>query len=254
MKTIYYLDTTIQLSKLFAPQNIRNHIKDQIEIHTCVTSRYVLMEYLRWLEPSIHLHQLLQEEIDRDPITALSEVQARILLTFGRQQNKMFTILMWLCRYYNHNIWNLFLQLERLIEGQFKKLFYKDINELSDSIACPLMDLHAILENTNYRLEPNIPYRQGQMPCYIATFLNEHRLELKALSEVLNAAYPKMAEACRRVLSKPEDAQGNICKTLGDIIIALQTPDEAILWTTDASFALICPTLGIRHFREPLSG
>ncbi|MEM7538601.1 MAG: hypothetical protein AAF639_40915 [Chloroflexota bacterium] len=53
-------------------------------------------------------------------------------------------------------------------------------------------------------------------------------------------------------MANPADAQGNTCKTLGDVIIALQTPDDAVLWTTDASFEVICPTLGILFLREPL--
>ena len=56
-----------------------------------------------------------------------------------------------------------------------------------------------------------------------------------------------MADACRRVLANPADAQGNLCKSLGDVIIALQTPAAAVLWSTDAAYDVICPTLGIAH-------
>ncbi|MEZ4734807.1 MAG: hypothetical protein R3E79_47550 [Caldilineaceae bacterium] len=66
------------------------------------------------------------------------------------------------------------------------------------------------------------------LKCYvIVDFLQE-------LAPVLDEAYPKMADACRRVLINRVDAQGNLCKTLGDVIIALQTPDDAVLWTTEA--------------------
>lgn len=63
---------------------------------------------------------------------------------------------------------------------------------------------------------------------------------------------PKIADGCRRVLANPAAAQGNLCKTLGDVIIALQTPTAAVLWSTDAAYDVICPTLGIAHVREPL--
>ena len=84
MSTTYYLDTTIQLSKLFAPSAIRHTIQQRIKEHHCVVASYARMEYLRWLEPSVTVHQLLQEEIERNRTTALSEVQARILLAHGR--------------------------------------------------------------------------------------------------------------------------------------------------------------------------
>ncbi|MEZ4736021.1 MAG: hypothetical protein R3E79_53715 [Caldilineaceae bacterium] len=55
---IYYLDTTIQLSKLFAPQSMRAAIRNRMAQHHCVVSRYVRMEYMRWLEPCVYLDRL----------------------------------------------------------------------------------------------------------------------------------------------------------------------------------------------------
>lgn len=103
-----------------------------------------------------------------------------------------------------------------------------------------------------YHLAPDIPYRRGEMPCHIVDFLQEHRAALQELAAALEETHPKMADACRRVLANPADAQGNLCKTLGDVIIALQTPVDAVLWTTDAAYDVICPTLGISHLREPI--
>ena len=90
------------------------------------------------------------------------------------------------------------------------------------------------------------------MPCRIVDFLQKHRAALQELAAALEETHPKIADACRRVLANPADAQGNLCKTLGDVIIALQTPVDAVLWTTDAAYDVICPTLGIFHLREPL--
>ena len=147
----------------------------------------------------------------------------------------------------------LLFYLKTLIEYEFHDIFTQNITLLPDPIACPLMSLHAVPHNANYRLEPNMPYRRGEMPCYIVDFLQEHHLELQELVPVLSEPYPMIAEACRRVLANPNDAQGNICKTLGDVIIALQAPTDAVLWSTDGSFDVICPVLGISHLRERLS-
>lgn len=73
------------------------------------------------------------------------------------------------------------------------------------------------------------------------------------LRPALDDRYPQIADACRRVLANPAGAQGNLCKTLGDVIIALQIPAAAVLWSTDAAYDVICPTLGIAHVREPIS-
>lgn len=250
---IYYLDTTIQLSKLFAPSSVRHAIKERITEHPCVVSSYARMEYLRWLEPCVAVHQLLQEEIAYNRTTALSEVQARILLAHGRNQNKMLSILTWLLRLYNPDARMLLFYLKTLIEYEFHEVFTQGIELLPDPIACPLMDLRAIPQATGYRLEPALAYRRSTMPCHIVDFLQEHRIALQDLALALHQTYPQMAEACWRVLENPTDAQGNTCKTLGDVIIALQTPADAVLWTTDASFDLICPVLGISHLRERLA-
>ncbi|RME42499.1 MAG: hypothetical protein D6791_17570 [Chloroflexi bacterium] len=247
-----YLDTTIQLSKLFAPYVVRERIRHQLEGHPCVASRYTRMEYMRWLEPCVVLHQLLHEELARDPIMALSEVQARALLAFGRRRNKMLSILTWLHRYSSGDARIALFRLENLIEYQLAELFDAGVTELPDPIVCPLMDLRAIREDDEFRLEPDIPCRKGRMPCHIVEFLARHRVELQTLAKALATDYPKMAAACHRVLADPNEAQGSTCKTLGDVIIALQTPHNAILYTTDTSFDIICPTLGIQHIRELL--
>ena len=253
MQTIYYLDTTIQLTKLFGPSAIRQRLRARIQADPCVVSSYVRMEYLRWLQPCIQVHQLLQEEIAHNRATALSEVQARILLLHGRDQNKMLSILTWLLRIYSPDARLLLYYLKTLIEYEFHEAFTQGIDLLPDPIACPLMDLKAIPHGTSYRLEPDLPYRRGEMPCHIVDFLQEQRIALQELAPALEEAYPKMADACRRVLANPADAQGNLCKTLGDVIIALQTPADAVLWTTDAAYDIICPTLGIAHVREPIT-
>lgn len=253
MSTTYYLDTTIQLSKLFAPSAIRHMIQQRIKEQPCVVANYARMEYLRWLEPAVAVHQLLQEEIARNRTTALSEVQARILLTHGRNQNKMLSILTWLLRAYSPDARMLVVYLKTLIEYEFHAAFIQGVEQLSDPIACPLMNLQAIPQANGYRLEPNLGYRRGAMPCHIIDFLQGHRNALQELAAALQEAYPPIADACKRVLKNPTDAQGNTCKTLGDVIIALQTPADAILWTTDASFDLICPALGISHLRERLT-
>jgi hypothetical protein len=253
MSTTYYLDTTIQLSKLFAPSAIRHTIQQRIKEHHCVVASYARMEYLRWLEPSVTVHQLLQEEIERNRTTALSEVQARILLAHGRNQNKMLSILTWLLRVYSPDARMILVYLKTLIEYEFHTAFAQGVEQLPDLIACPLMDLYAVPQSSGYRLEPNLAYRRGAMPCHIIDFLQVHRNALQELAVALREAYPSIAEACQRVLKNPTDAQGNTCKTLGDVIIALQIPTDAILWTTDASFDLICPVLGIAHVRERLT-
>ncbi|MEM7538800.1 MAG: hypothetical protein AAF639_41960 [Chloroflexota bacterium] len=253
MTTSLYLDTTIQLTKLFAPSGIQKRILNKIRSNTCVTSRYVRMEYLRWLGPCLQLHHMLQEELQDNPESALDEVQARILLVYGRDKTKMLSILTLLSRTYGRTVPQLFLiQLETLIERKFAELFDENVTELPDPISCPLMDLRAIPLDVGYRLDPDIPYRRGEMPCHIVDFLQGHREQLEVLAPALRGKYPKLADACQQVLANPAEAQGNTCKTLGDVIIALQTPPGAILWTTDASFDVICPVLGIEHVREPL--
>ncbi|MEM7538602.1 MAG: hypothetical protein AAF639_40920 [Chloroflexota bacterium] len=68
--------------------------------------------------------------------------------------------------------------LEMLIEYQFQRAFTENIELLPDPIGCLLMNLCAIPHETGYQLDPDIPYRRGEMPCHIVEFLSEHRAEL----------------------------------------------------------------------------
>jgi hypothetical protein len=40
------------------------------------------------------------------------------------------------------------------------------------------------------------------------------------------------------------------CWALGDVIIALEAPDDALIYTTDNHFDVICAALGKRRFVE----
>jgi|GEM_PF-4380847 len=52
-----------------------------------------------------------------------------------------------------------------------------------------------------------------------------------------------------KVLDEPQAVLGqSACWPLGDIIIALQVPEDAMLWTLDADFEALADALGLRLY------
>ena len=72
----------------------------------------------------------------------------------------------------------------------------------------------------------------------IHIYLNEHPNEIKDQARV-QRLLPLVIENPYAVLGQ------NTCWPLGDIIIALQVPDGAAVWTLDADFKPIVQSLGL---------
>jgi len=90
------------------------------------------------------------------------------------------------------------------------------------------------------------------------SFLSEHQEELKSLEDALACAPPD--EINPRTLTALKRVNANVTKTfgektcwsLGDVIIALETPDDTQIYTTDRHLDLICSILGKQRFIESI--
>ena len=94
--------------------------------------------------------------------------------------------------------------------------------------------------------------------CALVFFLQEHQAELQKLEQKLAAASPKKVNPRTLVALKKINIDINMalgqrsCWHLGDVIIALEMPDDAIIYTTDGHFDLICSALGKQVFLESM--
>jgi len=105
------------------------------------------------------------------------------------------------------------------------------------------------MSNLTSRLSCNAATAQ----CSLVGFLERHQSELLALEHALTQANPDQINpstltALRRVNQDVTKAKGErTCWALSDVIIALEAPDDASIYTTDNHFDVLCDALGKRR-------
>lgn len=249
------LDTSIQIERLISPNS--RHVA--IERHLAapetraLISHYVLMETQRsvWSD-YIHVYnQILQRESWEASAYALrSGVLAYRPRSLGRCL-QILTQTMFVSRLERDHGLDL---LETQIRRDLSKRFWAHVTPLPDPIGCDLVA-------TGVQRQPDGTYtvadtcRKRDAACRLPDFLSAHEIELRALADHL-AAHPNVIkdQPCverllTSVLDDPRAALGqNACWPLGDVIIALQVPPNAAIWTTDPDFGPLTEALGLRLF------
>jgi len=94
--------------------------------------------------------------------------------------------------------------------------------------------------------------RKENAACHLPKFLTNNQAKLQVILDYLRLHSKAIKDQTRvqnlleRVIENPNNALGqSSCWPLGDIIIALQVPDDALLWTLDADFQTIAAALEI---------
>lgn len=132
--------------------------------------------------------------------------------------------------------------------------FWWQVTPLPDPIACDLVQ-------SGLRVQPDgqcaiaATCRKETAACHLPVFLNQHRNRLHTLAAYLKAHPRSIKEQARverllaAVITDPQAALGQAaCWPLGDVIIALQVPANASLWTLDADFQPLVEALGLRLY------
>jgi hypothetical protein len=143
--------------------------------------------------------------------------------------------------------------LEFNIEHVIPARFFQGIDEFIKDTDCDLV-------------RPNVPvgdYFQSRLSCNAVTaqcslidFLERHQEKLLALEHALAEANldqinPSTLKALRRVNQDVTKAKGErTCWALADVIIALEAPKDALIYTTDGHFEVICQAIGKQLFEE----
>lgn len=92
--------------------------------------------------------------------------------------------------------------------------------------------------------------------CQLVQFFSAHQEQLTAIQQAMEAASGERVDkrtlsALRRVNTDLTKSLGEqTCWALGDVIIALEAPQDALLYTADGHFEVICQAIGKRVFVE----
>jgi len=244
--TKLFLETTIQIQKDFGTKEQRRNIKKALQGKQLLTSTYVMMEYLRTIvADAVYIYVKLKETEDiGEALIHLSELRQYE----HRRASRCYVILGRLVDRCGIDQDVILTRLETFLEWQWYDLFSYGVEEIIDETGCMLTKRDVQSQEQIYRV--NLRCRREEKQCQLVEFLNSKRDSLVAIREKLyhqeNSQQVKISELIAEVLEDITKAQGrNNCWRLGDVIIALEVPDDAVLYTTNVRhFQPICAALG----------
>ena len=145
------------------------------------------------------------------------------------------------------------LYLKRLLS----RIFWRHLQPVEDTLHCDLnRDGTRQLPDQTFHIADRC--RKETASCFLPQLIATKQSRLQDLAAFLKENSGTIKDQARveqilsTVLPNPANALGQAaCWPLGDIIIALQVPADALLWTQDNDFATLCAVLNIQRFVLP---
>ncbi|MCB0111517.1 MAG: hypothetical protein KDE53_36595 [Caldilineaceae bacterium] len=239
-----FLDTTIQIERVTATRTRQAEIEHALSGAQVLTSTYVLGEYLRTLvQDALVLYNLVRTT------EQLFDVETRMAQLLNKRSASR-CLLLWasLHRSGIYERAKLLRTLRVYIDYGLVNRFMAGIDELLNATACGLAQEQPVAHGETYQLRTQCTRRVVE--CELAERLVEQHALIRTLADGLQnhseAALARIANLCSQILADPHVARGRNCTWyLGDLVIALEMPVDAQLYTTNhRHFAPICDLLG----------
>jgi hypothetical protein len=261
----FFLETSIQIKKIFGHKLHRNEIKHTIAGASCWSSFFILGEFKRSvINALIDFYFLLdEEETPSEALRALSEKYSTRDLKFDISA---FASLIE-DEEFKNNKTRCLIKLERIIENALDAFIFNTGNGknfIENKIGCPIgkvplkvSDEYSLKEN--YKIfKDNISCCQDMGKCETVSFWKNNRSFLKYLLDPAhiakykdNKAYQSFLESYGKLQEDIKMSGGRNCLKLSDTIIAIECPGDKILLTLDKSFEALCGILKKNYFRIP---
>jgi len=144
--------------------------------------------------------------------------------------------------------------LDEQIAGGLKEQFWTNVLPTSDSILCDLV-ASGIHQQSNNSYTVADSCRKDRAACHLPEFLRENTEKLRTITDYL-ASHPRSIKDQARVerllamvLIDPRAALGQAaCWPLGDVIIILQVPPDAMVWSIDEDFRVLAEILALKQY------
>jgi len=235
-----FLDTSIQTRRflLAQPEQQRQDILFSKLAPRLCTTNYVWMEFQRTVA-SDHAHirrLMLSHKNWGDVIAHLLKGQRGFR---SRSAVRCTQILGQLFKDSRENLEYALRLTDQTLKYDLKIRFWTHVISLSDPISCDLVNA-GIARQSDGNFAVAASCRKEAATCNLPQFLTEHCLELQTIVGYLDAHPNAIKDQTRverlltNVIQNPQSVLGqSTCWPLGDIIIALQVPSGAMLWTLD---------------------
>ncbi|HET9198590.1 MAG TPA: hypothetical protein VFN92_10100 [Solirubrobacterales bacterium] len=186
-----------------------------------------------------------------------TDVVRRLSKGFGRGPARAMQVTHWITGSQTTDFRIVSKRLEDYQRIRFRLLFKQGIDTVRDGSNCDVARRRPYFNAGKWHYHPQC--KKAQDLCDQPTFLAARRERAEAASKALLASKRKAdSDMGKKALAalrsdQPGATKGKACHGAngigGDIAIALECEQDEVLLTTDESFDLICPALGLKHQR-----
>lgn len=247
-----FVETTIQIQRLLHDPLTYDAIQTTLQSCQTVTSTYVWMEVQRTLGQDYEY--LINLLLTNQP-TTLAQLLRHLgsgqhLYSQRRLQRMLHIMAYWFEQLNMATIEPIetAYQLKRQRRRLLQQTFFEQIDEVVSSTACDLIQ-------PDYVMLPSgrISCRRETARCSLPELLAQNReaiQRLQADAVALNALETNTKQTLTDITADFTLAKGERnCWALGDLIITLECPSDALLWTTNTRhFEPLCKAFGKRLF------
>jgi hypothetical protein len=189
--------------------------------------------------------------------TDWTDVVRRLSMGYGRTAARAMQVTHWITGSDTTDFRIVATRLDHFQRIRARVLFKAGIGTVRDGTNCDVARRRPHYHAGQWHYKPQC--KKTDDICDQPTFLAARREQAEKAARALLAserkADRKMGENALAALQggRPEATKGKACHADkgigGDIAIALECEEDEVLLTTDESFDLICPALGLKHLR-----
>lgn len=247
-----FVETSVQIQRVLAPPGYREQIRQELASSTmvAVSSHYVWMEYQRTIiADHAHVHDIMGNHTDWGSLFGHVLDGQRAFRPRSAVRCTQIISQAYHASDQRYELGRQFLSIQ--VSHNLRQIFWTDVTAVHNTIVCDLVE-SGIVRSRDGTYAVAASCRKESAACRLPDFLTDQRTKLNAMADYL-AVHPrslknqvKVQQLLAAILQDPRNALGQTsCWPLGDIIIALQVPAGAALWTLDADFAPLAAALDI---------
>lgn len=238
-----FLETSAQIEKIFGYGEIKKEIQETVADKSMSTSTYVEKEFKgSILRDFVFMYNVIQEEDN------LSKAFNRLSQQYGRKSKNYLKILSIISRDGNLSKNRVLLILRRYIESTLLLHFHRGVNKVLSETRCTVAKRKPVYQNRLYDFDSNC--RIGEANCNIKSFIKKNIEDIILITTVLKEEvkkrkkYKEIYKNIEVILKDIDKVEGQKCSQIGDIIISIECPKSALLYTKDKVYKIICPPIG----------
>jgi hypothetical protein len=247
----YFLDTTAHIERWAGDKTRQECVRGLLADDRHLTSTHALREWKHIIEGATAdvLNALA------DGAGTMSEVLARLSQGWGRSTGQRLRVLSILAAGDEALDAELVeMRAQSLLRYRSHALFHHQIDEVRDSSECGLARNRVVSHKGKRELlNPDTNKdrcKKTDTICRQDAALGAKVTELEsaadALSKSSESSHRKMAQVAKAAVAKASERKGKNCYgSLGDISMALEVDGDEVVLTTDRSFEVMAPALGI---------